>query len=107
MRWSSLTEKLCSSHAYTKARRQPCSRWKRIRQQRRRRESPVRSLPKPETIAIKSLLLHTRSRHPYLETPDVEHVLVNSAAVLHAATREPRGTSRVSPEGDGAEAADG
>jgi hypothetical protein len=66
MRWSSPTGRLCCSHAYMKARRQPCSssRWKCIRQQRRRSESPVRSLPKPETIAIKSLFLHTRSRHP-------------------------------------------
>ena len=41
MRWSSPMEKLCSSHAYMKARRQPCSsfRWKRIRQQRQRSES--------------------------------------------------------------------
>jgi nucleoside-diphosphate-sugar epimerase len=58
-------EKLCSSQAY-KARRQPCSSfwWKRILQQRRRSERPVRSMPKRETIAIRSLFLHTRSRHP-------------------------------------------
>jgi hypothetical protein len=55
-------ERLCSSHVYMKARRQPCcsSRRERVWPWRRRSESPVRSLPKRETIAIKSLFPRRR-----------------------------------------------